>query len=230
MARKKPHETRNEIVRTATRLFLEKGYSNVFPRMIADELDISTGNITYYFPTKEHLLAELVEMLCKFQRKMIQEVVEEGNTSLLAVCIEMTTMAAMCEDDEIAKEFYLASYSNPLTLGIIRNNDTERAKTVFAEYCSHWNDLDFAEAEILVSGIEYATLMTTDNSLPLNIRIEGALNSIMLTYNVPEEIRKDKIGKALSTDYHKLGERVLKEFKKYVEEVNEQIFREMQNH
>lgn len=224
VVRKRVNTTKYEIIRLATRLFLEIGYSETSPRAICDELDISTGNLTYYFPSKEHLLSVLVEMLCEFQWKMMQSLVDEGHTSLLAVCLEIATMAAVCEEDEIAKDFYLSSYSHPMTLEIIRINDSKRAKQVFGEYCSHWNEENYAEAETLVSGIEFATLMTTNDSAPLDVRIAGAVNNILSIYNVPEDIRKQKINKVLGMDYLGVGKRILNEFRVFVEETNRRIF------
>ena len=61
--------TKLEIIRVATRKFLEQGYSNTSIKAICDELEKSTGNLTFHFPTKEHLLAELTQMLCHFQQK-----------------------------------------------------------------------------------------------------------------------------------------------------------------
>ncbi len=225
--KRKSNTTRLEIIQVATRMFLERGYSKTTVKAIADQLDISSGHLMFYFPTKEHLLAQLVEMLCDFQWKMMQSVVEEGNTSLMAVCLEMATMAAMCEEDEIAKDVYLSAYSNPLTLEIIRKNDAERARIVFSEYCTDWEEWHFAEAEILVSGIEYATLMTTNDSIPLDTRVAGAIKNILTTYNVPEEIRGMKIDKVLALDYRNISKRILKEFKKYVAEVSEQAFEDV---
>ncbi len=229
MARRSVNLTKLEIIRVATRMFLEKGYSNTSVKAISDELDISTGHLTFYFPTKEHMLANLVEMLCGFQWSEMRREVEEGHTSLLAVCLELMAMASGSEENEILKDFYLASYSHEMTLDIIRKNDIERAKLVFAEYCSDWSDEQYAEAETLVSGIEYATLMTTENSASLEMRISGALNSIMAVYNVPEEIRKQKIKKILAMDHKKIGSRMLDAFIAYVDEVNEQVFEEQFN-
>lgn len=227
MARVKVNSTKAEIIRVATKMFLEKGFSATSVKSVCDEVQISTGNFTFYFPTKEHVLAILVEMLCEFQREIMQAVVKEGNTSLLAVCLEVATMASACEEDEIAKDFFLASYSHPLTLEIIRKNDSQRAKSVFCEYCPDWNESDYIESEILVSGIEYATLMTTDFSVPLDSRVSGALNNIMTTYRVPEDIRQTKIEKVLSLDYRTIGKRVLKEFKEYVENFDSSDFEEL---
>ena len=53
----------------ASRQFLEKGYSATTVAAISKELAMSPGNLTFHFPTKEHLLAELVDLLCSFQWK-----------------------------------------------------------------------------------------------------------------------------------------------------------------
>ena len=90
-----------------------------------------------------------------------------------------------------------------------------------------WSEQQFVEAETLVSGIEYATLMTTGDSSPLEIRIAGALNSILMIYNVPEELRKQKIEKALSMDYRTQGRYVLDKFTEFVEQTNEHTFEEL---
>lgn len=227
MARRRVNTTKYEIIRCATAMFIEKGYTETSPKLICDELDLSTGNLTYYFPTKEHLLAELVEMLCEFQWKLMQEEADDGVSTLMAICLELTAMASMCEDNAVAKDFYLSSYSSPLCLEIIRRNDTARAKQVFAEYVPRWTDEQFAEAETLVSGIEYATLMTTGDSASLEARIEGALYHIMGIYQVPEDLRRIKIGKVLAMDYRAIGERVFKEFKTYVDQTNEQVLEEL---
>lgn len=74
MARRRVNATKHEIVRVASKLFLETGYSATSPKLVCEELDI------------------------------------------------------------------------------IRKNDAERSKEVFKD----WTDENFAEAEVLVSGIEYA--------------------------------------------------------------------------
>ncbi len=218
--RRKVNTTKMEIIQIATNMFIEKGYSSTTFRMIADELDISSGHVAFYFPSKEALLAQLVEILCDFQWKLIREEADDGISSLLAVCFELMTMASACEESEVAKDFFVSAYQSPKCLEIIHNNDSARAKEVFTEYCPDWTDEQFREAEILVAGIEYATLNAIDKTVSLETRISGALNAIMMIYNVPEEIRKIKIEKVLAMDYRSLGKRIFKEFKEYVEQTN----------
>ena len=227
MALRKSSITKHGILKTSIQLFFEKGYSNVSPNIIAKSLGMSTGTLTYYYPTKEHLLAVLVDCLCKFQRKLIDDETEEGISSVMAVCLELMTMASACESNPIAKDFFISSYQRPKTLKIIRENDTERSKEVFKEYCEHWTDEQFAEAEVLVSGIEYATLMSLDEDISLETRIAGALDKILIIYGIPEDLRKAKIEKALSYDYKNIGERIFKEFKEYVDKTTEETFEQM---
>lgn len=219
--------TKLEIIRVASRKFLEEGYSNTTIRSICSEMEISPGHLMFYFPSKEHLLAEVVDILCDFQWRLIKRVTDEGATQLMAICFEMTTMASACEESEIARDFYISSYTSPITLEIIRKNDSVRAHEIFGKYCEGWTESQFLEAETLISGIEYSTFMVTESSSPLDIRISGALNALMMIYNVPEEVRKDKIKKALSLDYRAMGKQILSEFVKYVNDTNEAAYEEL---
>lgn len=219
--------TKLEIVQEASRQFLEKGYTHTTVSAISKALDMSPGNLTFHFPTKEHLLAELVDMMCNFQWAMMEEEANEGLSSIMAICLELTSMASAGEDDEVIRDFFVSAYTSPVCLAIIRRNDTERAKKVFRDYRPDWTHEQFAEAEILVSGIEYATLMTAGDPVSLENRITGALHSILGFYGIPEELRKTKIQKVFSIDHKTLGKRVLREFKEYVEQANEQALLEL---
>lgn len=219
---KKRPDTRLQIIQLATQLFIDEGYSNTSFSKIAKTLDLSTGNITFYFKTKEHLLAVLVDELFNFQNLMMEQAADEGKSSLLAYCLELTAMAAICEEDAAAKDFYSSAYVSDVILSLIRENDTEKTKAVFAEFCPDWTDAQWVATENIVSGIEFATIMTKEADTPLPLQIERALNSIMLLYGVPEDLRKTKIDKVLAMDYRALGRRILAEFKEYIENVNEE--------
>lgn len=227
VAKRRVKTTKLDIVRYATSQFLERGYSPSSLKQIAQDLDMGTGHLTYYFPTKEHLLAVLTDLLCQFQWELMKREADDGLSSVMAICLELSTMAAVCEADEAAKDFFLSTYASPMCLDIIRRNDTARAKTVFREYCPDWTDDRFAAAEVLVSGLEYATLMTSGDPLPLPTRISGALDNILRIYNVPEETRKTKISRVLAMDYRAIGQRLLMEFKQFVERTHDQALEEL---
>lgn len=226
MAKRKA-TTRAEIIKVATEMYLENGYSNTTTKAICDRIGISTGNLTFYFPTKEHLLDILVEMVCDFQWELMKKTVEEGNTSLMAYCLEFITMAAACDQDEIIKDFFVSSYKHPMTLETIRRNDVEKTKMVFGGFNDDWTDLHYAEAETLVSGIEYGTLMTTGDSLGLDVRIVGALKTILGIYLVPKDVALMKIQKATALNYREIGKNTLKQFREFVFNIDEQYIEDV---
>jgi len=214
--------TRSEIVRVAANCFLNDGYTKTTVNSMCKKLNMSPGNMTFHFPTKDHMLAELVGMLCKYQRKLMEDEAKDGHSSIMAICLELLTIASACEQDAVAKDFFLSSYRSEMCMEHIRRNDKARAKKAFQEYCSDWSDEYFSEAETLVSGIEYATLFTTSDAAPLDVRVAGALRTILSIYNVPKEVRDEKIKKVLSMNYQKLGLDTLKKFREYVDHTTEQ--------
>ena len=221
--------TKLEIIKVATNLFLEVGYSKTSPQMIAKELEISTGNLTYHYPTKEHLLSVLVEMLCEFQMKLIDYEENQGLDSIMSICIELMTVASACEQNEVAQDFFISTFQSQMCLKYLRQSHVERAKRIFSEQCKDWTDEQFVAAEILVQGIDYATIKAVDTPVSLDMKISGALNQILSIYNIPEETIKENIEKVLKMDCRKTGKRVLSEFISYVETTIDDAFEEMQN-
>ena len=54
---------------------------------------------------------------------MAQEADRTGS-ALMARCLTLTAMAAMREENRIAREFYLIAYTSPTALNMIRENDS----------------------------------------------------------------------------------------------------------
>jgi hypothetical protein len=77
------------------------------------------------------------------------------------------------------------------------------------------------EAELLVSGIEYGTLMTTGKPVSLETRISGAIQNILGIYGVPPEVREIKLNKVFAMDYRSIGKKALVDFKKFVVKSND---------
>ncbi|MBP1570565.1 MAG: TetR/AcrR family transcriptional regulator, partial [Oscillospiraceae bacterium] len=190
MTRVSRSTTRNEIIQVACENFFERGYSSTSPKLIASELGISPGNLTYHFPTKEHLLMVVVQMLCEFQWKLLGIEAEKGIDSVDSVCLEMMTVAAACQEDEIARDFFTAAFQSKMCRDYLRNDHINRAKRIFADHCGDWTDEDFVQAELLIMGIQYITITADDSILPLKTRIRGALEYILNIYGIDEEIRQ----------------------------------------
>ena len=219
--------TKYEIIQVASELFFETGYSNTSPKMIAEELGLSTGNITYYFPTKEQLLLVIVQMLCDFQMIMLEAEANIGIGSVASVCLETMTVAVACDESEIARDFFTAAFQSGLCRNYLRENHVERAKKIFAKECGDWTDEQFHQAELLVMGLQYAAIVPTNAGISLKIRIAGALNQILSIYNLDEATRQKEINKVLAKDCRGISKRVLEEFISFVVKQNEKTLERM---
>ena len=229
MVRARNTITRHEIIQVASEFFFEKGYSATSPKAIAAELQISTGNITYYFPTKEHLLAVIVEMLCDFQWKLFEMEADRGIETISSICLEFMTVASACQENSIAKDFFTAVFQSDMCRDYLRYNHIQRAKRILAEQCSDWSEEQYIIAELMIMGIQYSIITVNDDVISLKDRIAGALNQILTIYNVDDKTKADEIEKVLQMDCRQLGKRVLKEFINYVETTNEQTLNKIQH-
>ena len=218
---RKRGDTRMQIIRTGAKHFIEDGYTKTTMKKISQELDLSPGNITFYFPTKDHLLAVLVNELFDFQNLMIKEAPLGEKSALYVYCLEFIAMVALCSEDEVAKDFYISAYTSPYTLDLIRKNDVIKAKEVFHSFCDGFSEADWMTAETLVSGIEYGAITFSNQQTKLNFVIEKALNSILTLHGVPDDVRAENVNRALSIDYLTLSKRILSEFREYLDKVNE---------
>ena len=108
MARnRKPTPTKTVIVKIASELFFENGFTKTTSTEICKKADISPGNLTFYFPNKESILATLVQMMIDFQWKEMEAQTDEGKSSLLAYCLELTTLVALSEEIPQMQDFLL---------------------------------------------------------------------------------------------------------------------------
>ena len=221
--------TKYEIVQTASEFFFTEGFSNTSPRMIAEKLGLSTGNITYYFKSKEHLLLTIVEELCNFQWNMLKAEIDKGIGSAASICLEAMTVAVACEENEIARDFFIATFQSELCRNHLRQNHVERAKKIFAAECAGWTDEQFHQAELLVQGLQYSAIVPTDANIPLKMRLSGALNQILIIYNVNEKTRQEEIQKVLDKDCREISKKVLKAFTGFVKEKNAKTLNEAQD-
>lgn len=213
-------DTRLQIIRLGAKLFVEEGYSKTTMKRISQELDLSPGNITFYFPTKDHLLAVLMNELFDFQNLMMEKSADDQKSALFAYCLEFVAIAAACAESEVAKDFYTSAYSSAYTLDLIRKNDTQKTKTVFGDFCKSFSEADWIATENIASGIEYGTIMTSEKSAELHLTIKKALDAILCLYAVPEDLRAQNINRVLSLDYRSFGKRILCEFREYIDQTN----------
>ena len=219
MARSKMKNTKYEILLCATKSFLERGYTDTYVTVVAKDLGISTGNLTFHYPTKEHILAEMLKELCAFQAQADAKEADKKYSLLIEYLFELAMFASVCEENANIKDLVIASYTQPLPLAVIRANDTERSKRTFAEFCKEWSETEYIQAENVASGIECAMFMTENaQKLTLEQRVTSSLDAIMKVYEVPKDIRQSALKEVMAMDYRSRGNHVFEEFYSFVEE------------
>lgn len=62
-------DTKQRIIKTALRIFLEKGYERTSLRQIASETGITKGGIYHYFESKEHLFRDTLRFITSEMEK-----------------------------------------------------------------------------------------------------------------------------------------------------------------
>ncbi len=216
MKQGKKINTRLEILQYATKLFLEKGYTSAYVTTIAKALDISTGNLTFHFPTKEHMLAALVKELCGYQWELEQEGCQD-DCLLNAYLLELVMYAFLCEDNPHIRDLIISAYTHSMSLEVIRENDAKRAKRIFGKYCPNWSDKDFIIAQNIVSGVEYSMFMFENtDEISFEERVTSGIDAIMKIYDLPVDIRNHALTEVMQMDYQTRADAIFEKFEKYV--------------
>ncbi len=204
------------------RMFLEKGFTNTSAKAISNELDISTGNLTFYFPTKEHMLLELTKEITAFHTKCIDKV-EKENDDLFSYCWEVAAQIMLCEENEQAKDIYLAIYSHPMTLNFVKDWTAKKNQNILGDRLKEWTYERFRRVENVTCCIERSALTEScAENYTIEDKIRLILTCLLKIYDISFEEREKVINKILETDYHKMGHDLLKQLTRYVENQNKQ--------
>lgn len=222
MARRKTNLTKLEIMQAAMRMFLEKGFTNTSAKAISNELNISTGNLTFYYPTKEHILLELTKEITEFHTKCIDKVLKD-NDDLLSYCWEIAAQIILCEQNENAKDLYLAIYSHPMTMHFVKDWTAEKNQRILGERLKDWDYDRFRQVENVTSCIERSALAEScTESYTTEDKIRLILTCLLKIYDISTEERERVIKQILDTDYSKMGHDLFKQLSRYVGNQNKQ--------
>ena len=212
-------DTEVQIVRGATRLFLEKGFSKTTHRMIAEETGIGLGTITYHFKTKEDLLQLLIEELMDFHSDVIEDSEAKTANKLFSYAMEIAVQIALCENDNKAWDLYYSAYSHPVTFEIIKNWAAKKNYFLLSERMPQLKESDFRAIENITSGIELAAFtFPCDRYFALEDKIRLTLDSMMKIYDIPQNERKETIDKVLTLDYENIAKDMFNTFIKRLDD------------
>ena len=136
---KSADERRMEIIKTAERLFTEKGFAGTSVESIIREIGVAKGTFYYYFKSKEEVLKAIVDLKLDEIVTMADQVAEDQSIDALEKMKMLLSGGKMGDDesDELADHLHLPG--NRELHEEINIQTVKRLSPVFAKIVSQGN-------------------------------------------------------------------------------------------
>jgi len=208
-------DTEIKIIKTASRLFLEQGFSVSTHRQIAKESGFGLGTVTYHYRAKEDMLRILIEELMDYHLDIIEDASEETGDNLFSYATEIAIQMALCENNKKAWDLYHSAYNHPPTYVYIRDWAAKKNYHLLSDRTPDLHESDYRNIENITSGIEFAAMIAPcDRYFTLEDKIRLSLDTMMKAYNISDADRKRAIEKVLALDYERIAEELFEKFVK----------------
>ena len=212
-------KTRSLVLHSATKLFLENGYSNTRIKDIANDSKVGYNEIFRLYGDKDTLLSQLIDLVIEHQFNFSEEYLKDKTSSkLLLYAFESVLQLYIAESSEHIREMYAVSYSLHHTSHKIYDYITEKLENVFKEYLPDYETKDFYELEIASAGI-----MRNFMSVPCNMyftmdrKVRRFLETTFLVYRVDDEKINETIEFVSRFDFKTIAHGVIEKMLSYLE-------------
>lgn len=207
----KYEETKSRLMHSATRLFLQKGYSATSVKEIAEDAGTNTGVLMRAFGSKENILAELVSYVLEGQFSLTGQLLE-GITedNILFYAAETTLQLHIVETNENVRDLYAMAYSMDATTQIIQRTITKKLEELFKDYLPNLETKDFYELEIASGGIMRGFMtIPCDMYFTMERKVKRFLETTFLVYRFSDEKIAQTIEFVSRFDFKELAERFI---------------------
>ncbi len=218
MAHRENNATQQAIVNSAIRNFLINGFHHTSAKMICEEVGISPGNLTFWFPTKVDILLEFTKKIMSYHTKFIEYNKSKKEENLYTYCLEIVVQIALCEEKENIRDIYYSMYSEPLTMAYLKDWTAGKNFDILGSYLPGWDLKHFRRVANVTCCIERSALAepcTADYTLEDKIHL--TLTCLLKIYDFDKEQREKIISEILSTDYQKIKTEMLKQLDEFLE-------------
>ena len=211
-------KTRSLVLHSASKLFIERGYSNTRIKDIATDSGVGYNEIFRMFIDKDNLLSQLVDLVIEHQFNFTEEYLKDKtNDKLLYYAFESVLQLYIAESSEHIREMYSVSYSLPHTSHKIYEFITEKLENVFKEYLPEYETKDFYELEIACAGIVRGFIIYPCNMyFTMDRKVSRLLKTILKIYEVPKERIEETIRFVNQFDMKNLAKEVLDTLFEYI--------------
>ena len=193
-------KTRTLVLHSATKLFIENGYTNTRIKDIANDSGVGYNEIFRMFIDKDNLLSHLVDLVIEHQFEISKKYLGNMQSDeLLLYIFECVLQLHICELNENIREMYAVSYSMPNTSHKIYDYITKKLENIFQQYLPEYETKDFYELEIATAGIMRGFIINPCNMyFTIDRKIHRFIKTTLKIYEVPKNVI-DEIIKTIET-------------------------------
>ncbi len=224
MAHRENNATQQAIIDSAVRNFLVNGFHHTSAKMICEDVGISPGNLTFWFPAKADILLEFTKKIMSYHTKFIEYNKNKGTEDLFTYCLEIVVQIVLCEERENIRDIYYSMYSEPLTLAYLKDWTAEKNFNILGERLPDWDLKRFRRVANVTCCIERSALVEPcTDEYTLEDKIILTLTCLLKIYDIEKAEREKVIEEILQSDYKQTGHSLLKQLRKYVEKTNKEM-------
>ena len=187
--KREKHSTRSLILKSASKLFIERGYSETRIRDIAADAKVQYSEVFRLFKDKDTILSELVGLVIEFQFDLTEKhLAGITDSKLFKYAFETVLQLYVAESVEHIREMYAVSYSLPHSSQVIYRTITSKLEEVFKETNPHLDTKDFYEYEIATAGIMRGFItVPCDMYFTMERKIRRFLETTFRIYKLSDE-------------------------------------------
>ena len=130
--------TKSLVLHSASKLFIERGYSNTRIKDIAEDANVSYNDVFRQFGDKDTILSELIGLVLECQFEKSESILKnKTNNKLHIYAFETVLQLYIAESLEHIREMYIVSYSLPHSIQKVHKTITSKLEEVFKEMLPH---------------------------------------------------------------------------------------------
>lgn len=210
--------TRSLILKSASKLFIEKGYSETRIRDIAVDAKVQYSEVFRLFNDKDTILSELVGLVIDFQFLTTEKILKNiTSSSLYKYAFETVLQLYVAESIEHIREMYAESYSLPHSSKVIYRTITSKLEEVFKSYLPTYDTKDFYELEIAAAGIMRGFItVPCDMYFTIERKTRRFLETTFKLYEVPSTTTEEVIEFLKQFNFQDIANELLKNLHNYL--------------
>ena len=210
--------SRTLILQSATKLFIERGYSNTKIHDVSKDSGVTYNEIYRMFTDKDTLLSHLIDLVIEHQFNISKDFLKDKtDDKLLFYVFESVLQLYVAESKEHIREMYAVSYSLPATSHKIYDFITTKLENTFKEYLPNYQTKDFYELEIATAGIMRGYIINPCTMyFTMDRKIRRFIEAVFKLYEVPKEKIEEAISFVNQFDMESLANKVMDTLYEYI--------------